>query len=139
VPVRSPQILNVDFIRTNQPATIPLGFLAGCTTSEAAGDPVIFSDTTANVVERLTSNVYDTRLVVGIIHSKPTSTTAFVVTTGVLANVATGLAQGQTVWVSPTGGLTTTRPTTGHLQVIGSAIGSTDVSVSPEERKTILS
>jgi hypothetical protein len=138
MPRPGPQILDVNFLLAGEPATIPLGFLATCTVAETVGDPVIFHATNADQVERLTSNSYDTRLVVGVIHSKTSPTQCFVVTMGILEGITSGLTQGQPIWISPTGTLTTTKPTTGHLQVIGNAVASTDVSVAIESRKTIL-
>lgn len=118
--------------------TVPIGFEALCSASEAIGDPVVFSLTLDKTVERITSNVY-TQLVVGIINEKPTVTTCIVIVMGILDGIATGLSKGEAVWVSTSGGLTTTRPVTGHLQGLGIAISPTGIIVNIEQNKVILS
>lgn len=115
--------------------TVPVGFSADCSISESIGDPVVFSTTDDGAVERLTSNVYDSRLVVGIITSKPSPTTCVVVTMGILNEITSGLTRGLPVWVSATGGLTTTKPASGHWQILGNAISATSLSVNIEMRK----
>jgi len=118
--------------------TVPVGFEANCTIAEAIGDPVVFSTSGDNVVERLTSNSYDSRLVIGVISEKLTPTTCIVVTMGILENIATGLSRGLPLWVSPTGSITTTRPLTGDLQVLGNAISPESVAINIEMRKVKL-
>ena len=118
--------------------TVPIGFEALCSASEVIGDPVVFSLTLDKTVERITSNVY-TQLVVGIINEKPTVTTCIVIVMGILDGIATGLSRGEAVWVSTSGGLTTTRPVTGHLQGLGIAISPTGIIVNIEQNKVILS
>jgi hypothetical protein len=115
--------------------TVPVGFTSNCTALEQVGDPVVFSTTDDDAVERLTSNVYDSRLVVGIITEKPTPTTCTVITMGILNSIASGLSRGLPVWVSPTGGLTTDKPPSGHWQVLGNAISESSISVNIEMRK----
>lgn len=115
--------------------TVPVGFEADCSVAELVGDPVIFSTSDDDSVERLTSNIYDSRLVVGIITEKLTPTRCIVVTMGILNDITTGLSRGLPVWVSETGGLTTTKPASGHWQVLGNAINSTSMSVNIEMRK----
>lgn len=132
-----PVILDCDFLKKDEAADIPLGFNATCTIVEQIGDPVVFHDTVDGRVESLTDNVYDSRLVVGIIQAKSSDTECFVVTLGILEGIAAGLDSGAAVWVSTTGGLTTTKPATGHLQVLGDAVSSTDISVNIEKRKSI--
>lgn len=115
--------------------TVPVGFTSDCTVAEQVGDPVVFSTLDDDSVERLTSNVYDSRLVVGIITEKPTPTTCIVITMGILTDITSGLSRGLPVWVSLTGGLTTTKPASGHWQVLGNAISATSISVNIEMRK----
>jgi hypothetical protein len=115
--------------------TVPVGFQADCTANENIGDPVVFSVTDDGAVESLSSNVYDNRLVVGIINSKLSDTRCIVITMGILENISSGLTRGLPLWVSATGGLTTTKPSSGHWQVLGNAINSTSVSVNIEMRK----
>ena len=115
--------------------TVPVGFQADCTASESIGDPVVFSTTDDGAVESITSNVYDNRLVVGIINAKSSDTRCTVITMGILENISTGLTRGLPLWVSATGNLTTTKPPSGHWQVLGNAISSTSISVNIEMRK----
>lgn len=130
-------ILDCDFIKKGEVADIPIGFLATCTASDAVGDPVIFHATVAGQVESLASNVYD-GLVVGLIESKTSDTDCFVVTLGIPPSIAlAGLDEGKPCWVGTSGGVTTTKPATGHLQVIGNAVSTTSLSINIEMRKTI--
>ncbi len=115
--------------------TVPVGFQADCTVNENIGDPVVFSTTDDGAVESLTSNTYDNRLVVGIINAKSSDTRCTVITMGILENITSGLARGLPLWVSSTGALTTTKPASGHWQVLGNAISSTSISVNLEMRK----
>jgi hypothetical protein len=133
-----PVILDCDFIKKGEDLDIPLGFNATCTISEQVGDPVVLHDSIDGQVERLASNVYD-KLVIGIIASKSSDTECFVVVAGVLDPIGPGGYDQalNTVWVSPTGSLTTTKPVTGHLQVLGRATSSTGIVVSIENRKTV--
>lgn len=133
-----PVILDCDFVKKTDDLDIPLGFNASCTINELVGDPVVLHDTLDNTVERLTSNVYD-KLVIGIIASKSSDTSCFVVVAGALDPIGPGGYDQalNTVWVSTTGSLTTTKPAAGHLQVLGRAVSSTGIVVSVENRKTV--
>ena len=115
--------------------TVPVGFTADCTAAEQIGDPVVFSTIDDGAVESLTSNVYDTRLVVGIINAKASDTTCTVITMGILEDITTGLSRGLPLWVDTSGKITTTKPSTGHWQVLGNAISATSISVNIEMRK----
>jgi hypothetical protein len=116
---------------------VPMGFEATCDVAVVAGDPVRFSDTIDGEVERLLNNTFN-GLVVGIVSEKPTSTTCIVILIGLLSGIGSGFTKGQPVWVSPAGHTTTTRPTSGHLQILGNATSSTDIVVNLEQRKTVL-
>lgn len=118
--------------------TVPIGFEADCSVAEQVGDPVVFSETIDKKVERITSNIYN-NLVVGIINEKPTPTTCIVIVSGILDNVTTGLSRGKAIFVSTTGGLTTTKPATGHLQIIGMALSATGLNVNIGTEKVIQS
>lgn len=119
--------------------TVPVGFEADCTVAENVGDPVVFSKTDDRMVESLSTNVYDTRLVVGVIRSKSSDTRCMVVTMGILEDITSGLSRGAPLWVGTSGELTTTRPASGHWQILGNAISSTSISVNIEMRKVITS
>ena len=131
-------ILPFEAISLPPSITVPIGFEAFCSASELIGDPVVMSLTLDKTVERITTNVYS-QLVVGIINEKPTPTTCVVIVMGILDGIAAGLTRGDALWVSPTGGITTTRPVTGHLQGLGIAVAGTDIIVSIEQNKVIFS
>jgi len=119
--------------------TVPIvAFDSECNIEASIGDPVVFSQTDDNAVESLTSNVYDNRLVVGIISNKTSPIQCTVVTMGIMDNITTGLTRGLPLWVDTDGSLTTTKPASGHLQVLGNSISSTSISVNLEMRKVKL-
>ena len=119
--------------------SVPIvAFESECNIEASIGDPVVFSQSDDNTVESLTSNVYDNRLVVGIISAKAEPTQCTVVTMGILENITTGLTRGLPLWVALDGSLTTTKPSSGHLQVLGNSISSTSISVNLEMRKVKL-
>lgn len=131
-------ILDCDFVKKGEASDIPIGFLATCTASDVVGDPVIAHATVAGRVESLASNVY-AGLVIGVIESKTSDTDCFVVTLGIPPTIVlAGLDEGKPAWVSTTGGITTTKPATGHQQIIGNAISNTLVSYNIEMRKSIV-
>jgi hypothetical protein len=76
---------------------------------------------------------------VGIIKEKLTTTSCIVVIAGILENITTGLTANKAVFVSLTGGLTTTKPATGHLQIMGTALSSTSMVVNVSSEKVIQS
>ena len=128
-----------DYIRSTEDASnvlVPLGFLADCEASDAVGDPVVVDAAVDDKVESISSNVYDD-LVVGIIHEKLSATRCVVVVMGLLPGISSGLTRRKAVFISPTGGLTTTPPATGHQQIIGQAVNSTDVVVNINNSKVV--
>lgn len=125
-------------LNPNETITVPLGFEANCTEDEIVGDLVVFSLTVDYTVERLTSNSYDSRLVVGIINEKPTPTTAIVIVLGIVTGLASGLDRGRAVFVGTDGKPTTTVPTTGDRQIVGMALSATDFVVRVDVNKIIL-
>jgi len=112
-----------------------VSFEAECDVTTVIGDPVIFSSIVDGKVDSLPNNSYGGSLVVGLVTSKPSPLVCEVATMGILTDIATGLTRGKPVWVSLTGGLTTTKPATGDLQVLGNAISPTSVAVNIEMRK----
>lgn len=115
---------------------VPVGFEATCTALDLVGDPVIVS--APGEVTSFASNIYPD-LCVGIIKEKSDSTTCIVVIAGILKSITTGLVANKAVFVSPTGGLTTTKPAAGHLQIMGTALSSTDMVVNVSSEKVIQS
>lgn len=114
---------------------VPLGFEADCNLTDAVGDPVKVES--AGKVTGVSTNVY-TNLMVGILKEKLTDTRCIVIIAGFLSGITSGLSQNKAVFISTSGGLTTTPPTTGHLQTIGTAISPTDLIVSAAPSKVIL-
>jgi hypothetical protein len=112
----------------------PSGFVATCTIADAVGDPVIVS--APDTVTSFATNVY-ADLCVGIIFEKPTDTTCVVVIGGIVRAITTGLVANKAVFVSTTGALTTTKPATGHLQIMGTALTTTDMVVNVAQNKVI--
>lgn len=112
----------------------PSGFAAACAISDSVGDPVIV--TSPGVVTSFALNVYPD-LCVGIIYEKPTPTSCIVVIGGIVEGVTVGLTANKAVFVSTSGQLTTTKPATGHIQVMGTALTSTDMVVNVAPSKVI--
>ena len=115
--------------------SVPLGFQATCSVGDSVGDPVIIVGD--NEVSKLSINVYS-EIVVGVILSKESTTACTVAIGGLLAGITSGLTTSKPVWVSTTGGMTTTKPLTGHQQIIGYSINATDVVVSVATDKHII-
>lgn len=105
--------------------------------SVVVGDIVRPSTTVTDTVVSLTDNVYP-NLAVGIVISKPSATQAEVLISGRIAGF-TGLVFGKPVFIGTSGEITTTVPTTGHQQKMGSAITSTEIFLLPSTEKVILS
>jgi hypothetical protein len=104
--------------------------------ADSVGDPVVVDANIDDKVESLSNNIYDD-LVIGIIQEKLTDTRCIVVVMGLMNGIATGLTRRKAVFISTTGGLTTTPPATGHQQIIGQAVNSTDIVVNVNNQKVI--
>lgn len=115
---------------------VPVGFEAECAASDNVGDPVVLDASVDDRVESLSSNVYDD-LVVGIIQTKISTTRCIVIVMGLLVGITTGLTRRKAVFISTTGGLTTTPPPTGHQQIIGQAVNDTDIVININNQKVI--
>lgn len=110
-----------------------------CASNVQIGDLVRASNLFADTVETVTSNVYSD-IVIGFVISKPTATSCEVLFSGkVEDNGITGLTFGKVIWVGLSGQITTTRPTTGHLQKLGVAIKENKIFLLPSLEKVILS
>ena len=104
-----------------------------CDVSAVTGDLVRASDTLAGGVDVAVDNLIQ-RPVIGLILSKPTTTTAEILLLG-KASGFSGLTQGATVFLSSTGTATTTAPVgPGYLQVLGAATNTTEIIFSPQLR-----
>lgn len=90
----------------------------------AVGDLVVPSANQAESVEAISSNYYS-NLVLGVITGFVDPTTVKVLVSGKLtgaSNQLAGLTFGQAIFVSSLGKITTTPPTSGHLQAMGTAL-----------------
>jgi len=99
------------------------------------GDIVTFSTTIANKVESLDSNIYS-GLAVGVIISKPTSTTCEVLFSGKVS-VSETFSLGRPIFIGEDGKLTTTKPNTGHLQKMGMSMNAHIAFLLPSTEKVI--
>lgn len=106
-----------------------------CNVTTAVGDVVIFSTITVGKVDELTSNVYGD-LALGIVKTKTSTITCVVRLFGELSGFS-GLSPGRRVFVGTGGAPTTTKPATGHLQIIGKATSATEILVNAAGQKVI--
>jgi len=97
-------------------------------TSGNVGDVVHHSATTDNKVEASTNNTDDQRSI-GVIIEK-NGTTAKVKILGYVSGFS-GLTRGAEVFLSTSGTLTSTPPTTGYVQIMGYATSTTEVCLEP--------
>lgn len=101
-----------------------------CDSGANIGDLVFESLTTDNYVEVAVDNE-SIAPVIGVIISKPSSTQAEVLFLGKVGGFS-GLTKGQNVFVSVSGGLTSTLVSTGYHQVMGYATSATEVFIRPQ-------
>ena len=91
-----------------------------------------------STVVALTSNVYND-VIIGMVISKPTPTTCEVLFSGKIEGGSlSGLVFGKVAWVSPSGTVTTVKPTSGHIQKLGIAIKSNKLFLLPSTEKVVL-
>jgi len=109
-----------------------------CNASTAVGDVVVPSQTVENKVITITTNIYN-NLVFGIVIKKIDATTCEVLVSGKVTDGISGLSFGKVAYIGPFGTITTTVPTTGHLQKIGMAIKANELFLLPSLEKIILS
>ena len=117
------------------------GFTATCDPDLDVGSPVVVSETVDEKVEGLTDNNYGKRRVVGIVYSKPspTATTCFVAEFGTIEITGASFTRSEPVWVSTTGGLTSTAPSSGDIQSVGVALSATKIRLNIDPRKLVKS
>lgn len=109
-----------------------------CAEAVEVGDLVRASVTAEETVETVTSNIFDD-IVIGMVISKTTPTQCEVLFSGkVDGGVLSGLTFGKVIWVGTAGEVTTTKPTSGHLQKLGVAIKSNKIFLLPSTEKVIL-
>lgn len=100
-----------------------------CDSSLAVGDLVFESSSVDKKVEKAVDN-FGVPQVFGICVEKPDTTTAKILILGI-ATGFTGLTRGGRIFLSATGSLTTTKPSTGYLHNLGVAVSSTEVMFIP--------
>jgi len=100
-----------------------------CDSSLSIGDLVHESTTVAQGVDKVINNT-DKRLVIGIVLSKPTTTTAEIMFQGPLTGL-TGFSLGSKVYRGLQGEITDTLPSTGLIQVLGNSSNGTHIDFKP--------
>jgi hypothetical protein len=100
-----------------------------CDSSLAVGDLVHESKTVAQGVDEVINNT-DKRLVVGIVLSKPSSTSAEIMFLGPLTGLS-GYSTGSKVYRGTLGEITDTLPSTGLIQVLGNSSDGTHIDFKP--------
>lgn len=115
---------------------------ADCTTTDAVGDAVyITSDAVAGRIQVMKVDPTDTATApsIGVIISKPSTTTCTVRSGGPLDGIYSGLTPNSLVWIDSAARLTTdpsdTEPgvgTTYNYQVMGYAVASDCVLINPQ-------
>jgi hypothetical protein len=104
-----------------------------CDSSLAVGDLVCESSSITDGVDKVTSNS-ETRDVVGWVMNKPSSTTAEILFKGVITGLS-GLTKTGKVYLSDTGGFTSTLPTSNYVKVLGHAIDADQIDFNPVNTK----
>lgn len=107
-----------------------------CNVGSVVGDIVIADPAIDLKVLSLSSNIYQ-NIAFGVIVEKYTDTSCKVLISGKITTSET-LSPGKPVFISPTGVFTTTPPTSGHRQILGIAIASSIVYLSPSPEKVVL-
>lgn len=104
-----------------------------CLAGAAIGDLVVESATVTNLVETVTDNT-DVRPVFAIIIDKPTDTTCTIVLLGRVSGFS-GLTKGSKVFLSTSGGITSTPPTTDYMQSLGVAKEVDTIDFNPNMQR----
>ena len=117
------------------PATVKILFT--CAASVVIGDWVVASQTASEQVEAVGNNTYSD-LVIGAVCDKPSTTTCNVAVSGVIDGYS-GLTQGKRVFIGASGLPTTTKPATGNLQVVGTAISASKILIDVSRVKVVQS
>jgi len=106
-----------------------------CASSASSGNLVYESNSIANGVD-VSSGNSDDRNIVGIIISKPTSTTCKVLFEGTYSTSLSGLTKSDKIFLSSSGAVTSTAPTSDYVQILGNAIDATAINFKPSQIKT---
>lgn len=125
----------VDTVAADQTVSAALEILLDCDPFLEVGDIVIAHPSTDNFAFPIYSNVYD-NLAIGICVDKPSTSTCKIRVGGVYSGYGS-LVRGKPVFVGVDGIPTTTKPETGHLQIIGVALTATTISINVSPTKVI--
>lgn len=106
-----------------------------CDVFASVGDLVMESDSVANKVDVAINNT-DIRPVIGIIISKPTTTTCQIMLVGRVSGLS-GLTKGRKVFLSESGELTSTLVNTGYIQCLGVAKEADEIDFNPQLQRVL--
>ena len=106
-----------------------------CLATTAVHDPVYQDPGTAGRVLSNTDNT-EVEITIGVVIEKPTTTTCKVLVLG-LEDGFSGQSIGDKVFLSTSGGLTNTAPSTGYQQVLGVAITTTQILFTPNSTRVL--
>lgn len=107
-----------------------------CESSANVGD-LVYQDTSNDAKVLVNTNNSLVQQTIGIIDSKPDAQLAEVMILGVKSGYS-GLTRGGRVFLSTSGSVTTTMPTSGYLHNIGVAISESDILFIPNNIRTKL-
>ena len=100
-----------------------------CDASAAVGD-LVYQDTTVDQSVIVASNNTTTEPIIGIVFDKSDSTRCRVLFIGVMVGYS-GLTRGGKIFLSTLGGVTTTKPATGYMHILGVAVSATEILFLP--------
>ena len=101
-----------------------------CLASAAVDDLVRISTSTNSFVDVVANNL-GSKPVVGVIQSKPTTTTCVVVLLGCITDPDSTTVG--PLWLSATGRFTRTAPSSGYLQRLGFSLGNGEIDFKPDK------
>lgn len=104
-----------------------------CLASASVGDLVMESETLVNRVDVATDNT-DIRPIFAVIIEKTSATECVILLLGQMSGFS-GLTKGRKVFLSTSGGITSTPPTTGYLQSLGVAKEDSIVDFRPNMQR----
>lgn len=107
-----------------------------CLSTLAVGELVSESNGIPNGVDLVADNT-DTRSVVGIVIEKKSTTTAIVLFSGRIEGLS-GFTKSKKIFLDTDGTMTSTKPTTGYLHIIGQCNNEGVINFNPVNTKTKL-
>ena len=107
-----------------------------CDTSLTEGDTVYISLSDDNFVIKNVNNTDIVPPTIGVVTEKTSLTTCKVLMSGECNLIFSGLSTGKIIFLSTSGGLTTTAPTTGFIQEIGICYENNKAYINPSYVRT---